>query len=82
MRAVYCKCKNTYSIECGKNDNKSCNVPDYWIQGIGNINQSDNVYNYTNTSSESVSVHVTQDKGVSNQPTVINTSTTRTNIKN
>jgi hypothetical protein len=36
MRAVYCKCKNTYSIEC-KDNNKICNAPDYWKQGIGRI---------------------------------------------
>ncbi len=35
MRAVYCKCKNTYSIEC--KDNKICNAPEYWKQGIGRI---------------------------------------------
>lgn len=37
MRAVYCKCKNTYSIECNQNQNKDCNAPDYWKQGIGSI---------------------------------------------
>ena len=78
MRAVYCKCKNTYSIDCGQGNNPHCNTPEYWKQGIGNIYQSDNVYNYTNTSSESTNVHVTQDKGESNEPTVINTSGTRT----
>jgi hypothetical protein len=35
-RAVYCKCKNTYSIDCGKY-NKKCNTPYYWSQGIGSI---------------------------------------------
>jgi len=37
MRAVYCKCKNTYSIECKDNNNKICNAPEYWKQGIGRI---------------------------------------------
>ena len=37
-KAVYCKCKNTYSIEC-KNDN-DCKVPEYWKQGIGNISKT------------------------------------------
>jgi hypothetical protein len=38
MRAVYCKCTNTYSIKCAEdNKNKNCNAPDYWKQGIGNI---------------------------------------------
>ena len=38
MRAVYCKCKNTYSIECKTNQGKDCNAPEYWKQGIGRIN--------------------------------------------
>ena len=36
MRAVYCKCKNTYSIDC-RDNNKNCNAPYYWKQGIGRI---------------------------------------------
>ena len=35
-RAVYCKCKNTYSIDCDK-DGKKCNADEYWKQGIGSI---------------------------------------------
>lgn len=32
-RAKYCKCKNTYTIKgC---DNRRCNQPYYWGQGIG-----------------------------------------------
>jgi hypothetical protein len=42
MKAVYCKCKNTYSIKCATNQDKNCNVPEYWKQGIGNIYSSDN----------------------------------------
>ena len=38
MRAVYCKCKNTYSISCKTNSIKGCKTPDYWKQGIGRIN--------------------------------------------
>lgn len=37
-RAVYCKCFNTYSIKCKENPPKECNTPEYWRQGIGNIN--------------------------------------------
>ena len=38
MRAVYCKCTNTYSIKCAEdNMKKECNAPDYWKQGIGRI---------------------------------------------
>ena len=37
-RAVYCKCKNTYSIECKQNQGNDCNAPEYWKQGIGRIN--------------------------------------------
>ena len=40
MRAVYCKCKNTYSIEC-KDNNKSCNAPEYSKQGIGRISATE-----------------------------------------
>ena len=39
-RAVYCKCKNTYSINCGKG-NKKCNTPYYWSQGIGSISKTE-----------------------------------------
>ena len=36
MRAKYCKCKNTYTINhC---DEKKCKAPEYWKQGIGRIN--------------------------------------------
>jgi|TARA_B110000467_G_C18148500_1_gene382854 hypothetical protein len=38
MRAVYCKCLNTYSIECKTNPVKGCETPEYWKQGIGRIN--------------------------------------------
>lgn len=37
MKAVYCKCKNTYSIECANNQGKDCDAPYYWKQGIGKI---------------------------------------------
>ena len=37
MRAVYCKCKNTYSIDCKEYQNKQCKTPYYWKQGIGSI---------------------------------------------
>ena len=37
-RSKYCKCKNTYTInEC---DEKKCNAPDYWKQGIGRISKN------------------------------------------
>jgi len=33
MKAKYCKCKNTYTI-----NNCDCeNVPYYWVQGIGSL---------------------------------------------
>ena len=38
-KAVYCKCLNTYSIECKENPKKGCETPDYWKQGIGSINK-------------------------------------------
>ena len=36
MKAEYCKCKNTYSIKCDK-DEKKCKSSEYWKQGIGSI---------------------------------------------
>jgi len=42
MKAVYCKCRNTYSIKCSKDKkNKNCKVPYYWEQGIGSIYKED-----------------------------------------
>lgn len=40
-RAVYCKCKNTYSIECKQGKDKGCNAPYYWKQGIGSIHKEE-----------------------------------------
>ena len=34
-KAVYCRCRNTYSIEC--KDKDDCPYPDYWKQGIGSL---------------------------------------------
>ena len=39
MRAVYCKCKNTYSLEC--ETEKDCKTPEYWKQGIGKIRKTE-----------------------------------------
>tara|TARA_R110000737_G_scaffold227564_2_gene241829 strand:+ start:61 stop:189 length:129 start_codon:yes stop_codon:yes gene_type:complete len=39
MKAVYCKCKNTYSIECSTNPERGCKTPEYWKQGIGSIDK-------------------------------------------
>ena len=41
MKAVYCKCKNTYSIDCKNNNDKNCKTPEYWKQGIGRISASE-----------------------------------------
>ena len=41
MRAVYCKCKNTYSIDCKNKDDKNCKTPEYWKQGIGKISATE-----------------------------------------
>ena len=35
MRAKYCKCLNTYTIN--KCDDKRCRNPEYWKQGIGSL---------------------------------------------
>ena len=35
MKAKFCKCKNTYTInKCKKSD---CHAPSYWGQGIGSL---------------------------------------------
>ena len=42
MRAKYCKCNNTYSIDCDKYSKKrKCNVDEYWKQGIGSIHKQE-----------------------------------------
>lgn len=41
MRAVYCKCKNTYSIECLNNPEKGCEIDNKDKQGIGSIYKED-----------------------------------------
>jgi|TARA_R110002096_G_scaffold35509_2_gene100148 hypothetical protein len=42
MKAKYCKCTNTYSINCDKYKNKKkCNAPDYWKQGIGQTSKNE-----------------------------------------
>jgi hypothetical protein len=41
MRAVYCKCKNTYTIDCNNKNDKNCKTPEYWKQGIGRISASE-----------------------------------------
>jgi hypothetical protein len=33
-KAIFCRCKGTYVMEC---DKKDCPYPDYWKQGIGDI---------------------------------------------
>ena len=51
MRAKYCKCKNTYTTEDCKYNNKRCNAPDYWSQGIGSLTGG-GVSNVNNESSD------------------------------
>ena len=53
MRAKYCKCKNTYTTEDCKYNNKRCNTPDYWSQGVGSL-ISNGVSVVDNTSSERI----------------------------
>ena len=40
-KAVYCYCMNTYSIECKDNQGNKCHAPEYWKQGIGSINKTE-----------------------------------------
>ena len=40
MKAKYCKCLNTYTIDkCKK---KRCSAPEYWEQGIGSEGRNEN----------------------------------------
>jgi len=73
-RAVYCKCKNTYSIDCDKN-NKKCNSPEYWKQGIGSMNNG-NISNIVNENNERVETHTASEK-TSEEGNVTNIDTTR-----
>ena len=50
-KAVYCKCENTYSIDCRYGKNKRCKTPEYWKQGIGSIHQSNGVSDVINNDS-------------------------------
>ena len=36
-QAVFCKCLNTYSIECKYKKEEECPYFEYWKQGIGSI---------------------------------------------
>lgn len=36
-QSVYCKCKNTYVVEC---DRSMCKAPYYWEQGIGDLDNN------------------------------------------
>jgi hypothetical protein len=49
MRAEFCKCKNTYTMNnC---DKSKCHAPSYWGQGIGSLTGG-TVSNVDNQSSE------------------------------
>lgn len=41
MRATYCKCKNTYTMDCKRDKDKSCKTPYYWKHGIGRISATE-----------------------------------------
>ncbi len=44
-KAVFCRCKGTYTLDC---DDKDCKYPKYWQQGIGDIsNKPNNAFTYT-----------------------------------
>jgi hypothetical protein len=76
MRARYCKCKNTYTInECKK---RYCKVSEYWKQGIGSIHINNHSSSIVNEDTENVLTHTSSDKGISQEDTVINIDTTRT----
>ena len=36
-KSVYCKCKNTYTVECKRD---KCNGLYYWEHGIGNLDNN------------------------------------------
>jgi hypothetical protein len=74
-RAVYCKCKNTYSIDCGKG-NKKCKADEYWKQGIGSIHNDDHVSNVVNEDTERTETHTASTK-TSEEGDITNIDTTR-----
>ena len=49
MKAWYCKCKNTYTMT--KCNEKKCQAPDYWSQGLGSLTGG-TISNVDNQSSE------------------------------
>ena len=56
MKAKYCKCLNTYTIDkCKK---KRCSAPDYWAQGYGSEGRNENpaTINQIDTSNTNVRV--------------------------
>ena len=41
MKAKYCYCKNTYSINCEQSKAVNCRAPYYWEHGIGSLTTQD-----------------------------------------
>jgi len=78
MRAKYCKCKNTYTIDkCRK---RACKTSEYWKQGIGSIHNDDHISFINNEDTENVLTHTSTVKPASQEGSVNNIDTTRTII--
>lgn len=76
MRAKYCKCLNTYTINgC---DDKRCKAPYYWKQGIGSIYGGENTDVVNNVDTTKSLTHVTTEKEATNNDSVTNINTKRT----
>ena len=58
MKAKYCKCLNTYTIDkCKK---KRCSAPYYWEQGIGSEGRNENPATINQIDSTKKSTHVAE----------------------
>jgi len=59
MKAKYCKCLNTYTIDkCKK---KRCSAPKYWEQGIGSQGTNENPADIKQLESKRTNIHIAEE---------------------
>jgi len=59
MKAKYCKCLNTYTIDkCKK---KRCSAPKYWEQGIGSQGENENPADIKQLESKRTNIHIAEE---------------------